>query len=208
VIRVRHETLPAGLSALVRRRADGGLDVIVSTALTGARQYAAVRAGLRAIQPARRRTGPLPLPALITLALAGTWLNAIGRMIRLRPVVSIAAVATAAAATVVITVPPHIHGPAVPGPNPPGAAQAPQPGSAAGPAASARGRGAPSVPAVAQPLPSAVPVAARSSTGLTATPTTAPLQTPGAPMPTATPTPSATSRNGLCLEILGVWICV
>jgi hypothetical protein len=207
VIRVRHETLPAGLSALVRRQADGGLDVIVSAALTAAGQHAAVRAGLRAIEPGKRRAGLLPLPALITLALAGTWLHAIARLIRLRPVVSIAAAATATAATVVITVAPHIHGLAVPGRNPPGAALAPRPGSA-GPAAPARGRAAPSQRAAAQPLPSAVPVAARSPTSVTTTTTSAPQQTPGAPTPAATPTPSATSRNGLCLEVLGIWICV
>ena len=68
VIRLRHETLPAGLSAIVRRRADGDLEVIISTALSAGRQRAAVRAGLRAMQPARRHAALLPLPALITLA--------------------------------------------------------------------------------------------------------------------------------------------
>lgn len=205
MIRLRHETLPAGLSAIVRRRADGELDVIVSTALSAGRQRAAVRAGLRTMQPARRRVAPLPVPALITLALGGTWLRAIGRLLRLRPAATMAVAATSVAAAVAIVVAPHLHGPAVARRNPAGATVAPPPGSAAGPA-----RATPSPPTAARPLPSAMPVAAHSSTAATAPPVTpqpypatssAPQQTPGAPTPSGKP-------GGICLEVLGLRICV
>jgi hypothetical protein len=212
VTRIRHETLPAGLSAIVRRRADGDLDVIVSTTLSAGRQRAAVRVGLRAIQPARRRAAALPVPALVTLALAGTWLRAVARLLRVRPVATIA-VAAAAAAVVAIAAVPYLQSPAVPGRNPAGTSLAP--GSAARPTAPAHGRGAPSAPARAQPLPSAMPVAARSPTGATAPPatsqpspgTSAPMPTPGAPTPVPTPTPAG-DGGGICLEVLGLWICV
>jgi hypothetical protein len=208
VIRVRHETLPAGLSAIVRRQADGDLDVIVSTTLSVGRQRAAVRAGLRAMQPARRRAAVLPVPALVTLALAGNWLRAIARLLRLRPVATIAVAATAAAA-VAIAAAPYLHRPAVPGRNPAGAALAP-PGSAAGPTTPAPGRGTPSAPAGAQPLPTVIPVAARSPTVPPATSqpspgTSAPMPTPGAPTPTPTP---ASGGGVICLEVLGLWVCV
>jgi hypothetical protein len=211
VIRLRHETLPAGLSALVRRRADGDLDVIVSTALSAGRQRTAVRAGLRAMQPARRGARALPVPALITLAVAGTWLRAIGRLLRLRPAVTIPVAATATAAAMVIAVAPHVHGPAVAGRNPPGAALAPQRGSATGSPAPGHGRVPPSAPIVAQPLPSAMPVAARSPAGpATSQPYPAASASPqpqSAPSPT--PTPSGTGGgNEICLEVLGLWVCV
>jgi hypothetical protein len=211
VIRLRHEALPAGLSAILRRRADGDLEVIVSTALSGGRQRAAVRAGLQTMEPARRRVAPLPLPALITLALGGTWLRTIGRLLRVRPAATIAVAATAAAAVVAIAAAPHLHGPAVTGRNPPGAAVAP-PGPRAGPA---HAGATPSAPIVAQPAPSAMPVAAHSSTGSTAPSatsqpfpaTSAGQQTPGTPTPT--PTPSGTGGgNGICLEVLGLWVCL
>jgi hypothetical protein len=211
VIRIRHETLPAGLSAIVRRQADGDLDVIVSTTVSAGRQRAAVRAGLRAMRPARRRAAVLPVPALVTLALAGTWLRAIARLLRLRPVATIAVAATAAVA-VAIAAAPHLHRPAVPGRNPAGAAL-PPPGVAAGPTAPAPGHAMPSAPAGAQPLPSVIPVAARSPAGATAPPatsqpslaTSAPVPTPGAPTPTPTP---AGGGGVICLEVLGLWICV
>lgn len=197
VIRLRHETLPAGLSAIVRRRANGDLEVIISSALSAGRQRAAVRAGLRAMKPARRRAALLPLPALITLALGGTWLRTIGRLLRLRPAATIALAATAAAATVVIAVAPHVHSPAGTGRKPAGAAVAPPR----------------SGPAHASATPS--PVAARSSTGGTTPPvtsqpnpaTSAGQQTPGTAAPT--PTPSGTGGGGpICLEVLGIWICL
>jgi hypothetical protein len=212
VIRLRHETLPAGLSAIVRRQADGDLEVIVSTGLSAGRQRAAVRAGLRTMEPARRRAALLPLPALITLALGGTWLRTIGRLLRLRPVATIAVAATAAAAAVVIAAAPHVHGPAVTGRNPAGAAVAPP---RYGPA-HASATPSPSASALAQPLPSATPVAARSSTGGTAPPVTSqpnPAPSagqqapPGTPAPT--PAPSGTGGGGpICLELLGIWVCL
>jgi hypothetical protein len=223
VIRLKQELLPPGLSAIVRRRADGDLDVIVSSALSAGHRRAAVRAGLRAIQPADRRAGPVPVPALIALALAGNWLRDIGRLLRLHPVATVAAAATATAAAVVFAVAPPVHGPVVGGQNPPTRVQ--QPGSAVSPPAGG-GRASPSAPAVARPTPSAVPVAASASTGATTTPAPAasqpnpatsaaqpmpgaPTPTPGAGTPAATPSGTATGRGGgLCLELLGLWVCL
>jgi len=187
VIRVRHEALPPGLSALVRRRPDGGLDVIVSTALSAHRRRAAVRLALRAIQHAGRRTGVLPVPALILLALSGTWLRAIGRLMRLRPAATIAVATTASVAVVAIAVVPHMHGPAVAGPNPAGVASSPHPQSTAGQVA--RGGPTPSAPAATQPQPSAIPAAVHSPAGAAAS-TSVPQQTLTEPAPTPSPAPS------------------
>jgi len=223
VIHIRHETLPAGLSALVRRRADGDIDVVVSTAVSAGRQRAAVRAGVRAIQPGRHRSGPIPVPALILLALAGTWLRAAGRMMRLRPAATIAVATTAAVAAGVIAVAPHLHGPAA-GRSPAGAARAPQRGAASS-AAPAPGRTTPSAPAGTRPVPSGIPVAVHAPTGTTTTPvpaasgpqpatsgpqpaTSAPQPTPGASTATPTPAPSDKDGRGICLSLLGVWVCV
>lgn len=205
MIRLRHETLPAGLCALVRRRGDGDLEVIVSSALSAGRRRAAVRAGLRAIRPARRSTGWLPVPALITLALAGSWLRVVGRLIRLHLAASVAVAATATTAAVVIAVtPPLLHGSPGGGRSPAGGALAPQPGPTAGLSAPARGRATPSSAAVAQPPPSAVPVAAGSLIGPAATPTPQ-QQTTSAPAPS----PSATGGSGgICLVLLGIWVCL
>ena len=218
MIRLRHETLPAGLSALVRRRADGDLDVIVSAALSASRQRAAVRAGLRAIQPAGRRAGPIPVPALIMLALSGTWLRAFGRLLRLRPAATIAVAATAAVAAVAIAVAPHVYiGSGVPSQGPAGAAQSPLPGAAAGPSP-ATSRATPPV-AVSRPVPTAVPVAAHSPAGAATTPvpaaslpspaTSAPQQTPAAvASASSTPTPPKSGgRGGICVHLLGLWVC-
>lgn len=221
MIRLRHEALPSGLSALVRRRADGDLIIIVSTALSTRRQRAAVRAGLRAIQPARRRAGGLPVLALMALALAGAWLRALGRLLRVHPVATAAVAATATAAAVVVAVAPHVHGPAVAGQKPPSVVQ--QPGPTISP--SVPGRVTPSASAVAraQPQPSVVPVTARSPGGATATSAPAvsqphpasssstPAPGPSTPAPTPTPTPTGTGKgggSGICLDVLGIWVCL
>lgn len=201
MIRLRHENLPAGLSALVRRRADGDMEVIVSAALSASRQRAAVRAGLRPMQPARRGGGPLPVPALITLALAGTWLRTIGRLLRVRPVATIAVAAAAvAAAAVVIAAAPHLLGPAGTGRNPAGAPSR----STGGPPAPGGAR--PSTPTVTEPLPSAMPVAARSPAVAATTPGfSAPQQPPSASTPAASGTAGG---NGICLQLLGLRVCL
>ncbi|HYK69227.1 MAG TPA: hypothetical protein VEV45_14880 [Streptosporangiaceae bacterium] len=211
MIRLRHESLPPGLSALVRRRADGDLIVVVSAALSAGRQRAAVRSGLRAMQPAGRRAGSLPVPALIMLALAGTWLRAIGRLIRPHPVATMAVATTATAAAVVFAVAPHVHRPAIAGQNPGGAVQEPR----STPSPRVRSGATPSASAVAQPTPSAIPVAARSTTGATAPLPAASQASPAtsaqqpASTPTATPAPTGTGgSSGICLAVLGIWICL
>jgi hypothetical protein len=206
MIRLRHENLPAGLSALVRR-SDGDLEVIVSTTLSAGRQRAAVRAGLRAMGPAERGAGPLPVPALIMIALAGTWLRAIGRLLRLHLAATTAVAGTVMAAAVVLAVAPHLHGPASPGRNPAVAASAP--GATGGP--TVPGFAAPS--AVVQPVPSGMPVAARSPAEATSTPAASqPSPAASAPHPPpSAPTPAASGTggsNGICLELLGIWVCL
>jgi len=207
VIRLRHETLPAGLSAFVRRRPDGDLDVIVSSALSAGRQRAAVRAGLRAIQPTGRGR-PVAVPALIALALAGTWLRAIGRLLRLHLAAATTVAGTVMAAAVVLAVAPHPHGPASAGRNP--VVAAPAPGATSGP--TVPGFAAPSASAVVQPLPSGMPVAARSPAWGTATPAASePSPAASAPHPPSTPTPAASGTaggNGICVELFGIWVCV
>jgi hypothetical protein len=208
MIRLRHEALPTGLSALVRRRSDGDLEVIVSTMLSAGRQRSAVRAGLRAMRPARRGAGPLRVPALILIALAGTWLRAIGRLLRLHLAATTAVASTVMAAAVVIAVAPHLHGPASAGRNP--AVAAPAPGATGRP--KVPGSAAPSAPAVVQPLPSGMPVAARSPARTTATPAASqPLPVASAlqPPPSApSPAASGTGGHGICVELLGIWVCV
>jgi len=83
VIRIRRLTLPAGLSAIVRRGADNNLDVLVSASLEPERARAAVRLALRAFRPGRRpAAGLLPLP-LVLLAAAGVrWLRTAGMLLR------------------------------------------------------------------------------------------------------------------------------
>jgi len=209
MIRLRHENLPAGLSALVRRRSDGDLEVIVSTTLSAGRQRAAVRAGLRAMRPAERGTGPLPVPALIMIALAGTWIRAIGRLLRLHLAATTAVAGTVMTAALVIAVAPQLHGPVSPGRNP--AVAAPAPGATGGP--TVPGFAAPSAPAAVQPLPSGMPVAARSPAGATATPAASqPSPAASAPQPPpSAPTPAASRTGGgnaICLELLGIWVCL
>ncbi|MGB6455464.1 MAG: hypothetical protein WBH47_13365, partial [Streptosporangiaceae bacterium] len=109
MIRVRHETLPAGLSAVVQRRAGGDTDIVVSTMLTAARQRAAVRVGLRAARPAGQRTA-LPVPLLGVLALAWASGRAVVKGIHIHAAALLAAAGVVTAAVVVIAVIPHQHG--------------------------------------------------------------------------------------------------
>ena len=68
MIRVRHLPLPAGLSALVRRGADGDPEIFVSDALEPDGQRAAVRLALRSSRQAGWRAGLLPVPLVLLLA--------------------------------------------------------------------------------------------------------------------------------------------
>jgi hypothetical protein len=203
VIRVRHESLPAGLSAVVRRQPGADTDVVVSTVLSPARQRAAVRAGLRAARPAGRRA-VLPVPLLGVLALAWASARAIVKAIHVHPAALVAAAGVVTAAAVTVAVLPHQHG--VTGPPAAGGVPAPAPA----PLHSA-GRPAPSTqPSVgpqptSQPVRSVVPVADHSPARAGGS-APSPGASPAAAGPL--PSPSPTQGGGLCLKVLGVSVCV
>jgi hypothetical protein len=221
VIRVRHEPLPSGLSAVVRRRPGGETDIVVSTLLTPGRQRAAVRVGLRAARPADQRS-VLPVPLLGALALAWASARAIARGLRLHPaalVTAAGAVTTVTAAAVVIAVVPHHHGSA--GSGHPAAGALSPPTAAPAPRRSA-GQAAPSTQPAAgaksteSPAPSVVPVADHTGAAPSRpTPTPGVSQpSPGsaAPSPTTapqpSPSPSAGGGGGVCLDLLGLRVCL
>lgn len=225
MIRLRHETLPAGLSAVLRRTPDGGLDIVVSSALSASRQRAAVRMALRAAGPADRRAALLPAPALVMLALARAWLRPLVRGHGLQLAGTAVALTAAAAAAVVVVAGPHRQVPAVAGRPPAGRVQerrpagrnwaaTPRPGAAQ---PSRRPEPHPS----GQPLPPVVPVAARPASSAStqhpsavppsAAAASSPAATPGPPVPQPSPSPSAGSPGsggGACLDLLGIWICL
>ena len=220
MIRVRHEPLPSGLSAVVRRRPGGDTDVVVSTLLTPARQRAAVRVGLRAARPADQRS-LLPVPLLGLLALAWASTRAIARGLRLHPVALVAAtgaMTAVAAAAVVIAVVPQQHGPAGSGHPATGAlspaAPLPAPGQSAGrPARSTQPAAGPHSPG--RPTPTVVPVADHSVTASSGSSTTPGQSRPSSSSaqpsttPSAQPSPSpSTGGGGVCIDLLGLRVCL
>jgi hypothetical protein len=221
VIRVQHEPLPAGLSAVVRRRPDGDTDIVVSTLLTPARQRTAVRVGLRAARPADQRS-VLPVPLLGALALAWASTRAIARGLRLHPVALVTAVGgvtAATAAAVVIAVVPQPHGPAVSGGPAAGAlspaAPAPAPDQSAGQSPSTQAAAGPH--SSSRPAPTVVPVADHSAAA-SSRPSPAPggsQPSPGSAQPSPTtppaqpsPSPSTGGGGGVCIDLLGVRVCL
>lgn len=218
MIRVRHETLPAGLSAVVRRRPGGDTDIVVSTALSPARQRAAVREGLRAARPERRRRA-LPVPLLGILALAWASARAVVRSLRMHPAALVAAAGVVTAATVVVAVIPHQHGPVA------GGVQAPAPaqttsgrnhGTARATGPPPPGRPSPSIVPVAAHSPSSAPrpspggrdVAPSPGTSGTGQATSGPPSGPPPPQPSPTPSPSAGGGGRICLYLLGIRVCL
>ncbi len=223
MIRVRHETLPAGLSAVVRRRPGGDTDIVVSAALSPARQRAAVREGLRAARPERWRAA-LPVPLLGVLALASARIRALVRALRIHPVALVSTAGVVSAAAVVIAVVPHLHGPASGSHPAAGGLRTPVPAQTAGsPGEGVRRKAGP--PPADQPSPSIVPVAAhpaasaprpQSSAGGSGSAPGAGTQnasppasgsSPGAPSPGPTPSPT-TGGGRICLDLLGIWVCL
>lgn len=227
MIRVRHVTLPPGLSAFVRRGATGDLEVFVSDTLEPARAKTAVRLALRSFQSARSRTGLLPLPVGLLLA---------GGMARVRSVVTsirthafltaaIGATTAAAVALVILVAVPHQHGPATAGQAPPsGQVHASAPAHSPGSTRPSHARSAPpsrrgTKPGAGQP---AVPTSARSTSPTSPQPgtsTTEPAPGPSSPAPSGSgsseptspapsPSPTGGGGSGLCVVLLGVWVCL
>ncbi|HTZ92714.1 MAG TPA: hypothetical protein VMB74_09995 [Streptosporangiaceae bacterium] len=226
MIRVRHLTLPPGLSAVVRKDIDGRLQVFVSDALAPDRQRAAVRLALRSIRGSGWRTGLLTVPIGVLLGTFGRRLAPISRALRTHVVATAATavVAAAVAAALIVALPQH-RGPTAAGPQP-GLGQAPavSPGPAHIAASSGPGHGALPAPggtgaASTSPAPRPGPVtvahsapsASQSSAPEPGTSTGVPQ--PGTPSPTATAAPSpsaspAAPAGVTCLVVLSVWVCL
>jgi hypothetical protein len=199
----------------VRRRSGGDTDVVVSTLLSPARQRKAVRVGLRAARPTDRRA-VLPVPLLGVLALAWASVRAIGKAMRVHPaalVAATAAVTAVTAAAVVIAVVPHQHG-AAGGGHPSVGALPPLPRQAAG--GPTRGAQPTAGPHSSEPsAPSVVPVADQSAPEASR-PSPAPAEPEPSPAqsalstaaPQPTPSPSAAGGGRICLELLGVRVCL
>jgi hypothetical protein len=223
MIRIQHVTLPPGLTAFVRRGVGDDLDVFVSDELEPARARAAVRLAIRSFQSEGRRSALLPIPLGLLLAGGAARLRSITGAIRAHAVIA-AAIATGVAvvaATAILLALPHQHGPAaagqLPGPASHARASASSPASTrhhphgAPPSRAARPRqGKPAVPtSVRSTSPGAPrPGASSPSTG----PTPRPSSSSPAPQPSGsgspTPSPSPTAGGGLCLVLLGVWVCL
>jgi hypothetical protein len=228
MIRIRHVTLPPGLSAFVRRGASDDLEVFVSDELEPARARAAVRLALRSFQSGGTRSALLPVPLGLLLAGGAARLRSITSAIRAHAVMA-AAVATGVAviaATALLLVLPHQHGPIAAGgvPEPgsharasasspaltkPHLAHGVAPGRAARP-----GQGKPAVPTLIHSTspPAPRPGSSSPATGPAPRPSS-PAPQPsgsGSPSPTPTPSPSTTAGGGggPCVVLLGVWICL
>lgn len=224
MIRIRHVTLPDGLSAFVRRGASDELEVFVSAELEPARARAAVRLALRSFQSERTRSALLPVPLGLLLAGGAARLRSLTRAVRAHAVTA-AAIATGVAvvaATATLLVLTHQHGPAAAG-------QLPVPGSQAraSPSSSALatphrahgalpgrggrpGHGQPAVPTSDRSTSPAAPHPGTSSpaTGPAPQPSSAAPQPSGAGSPTPAPSPSTSAGGGLCVVLLGVWVCL
>jgi hypothetical protein len=222
VIRIRHVTLPAGLSVIVRRNGDAGLQVFVSDSLTPDRQRAAVRLALRSMRRPGWRAGLLGVPVGL---LSACWRisTPIRRVLRAHAIASCAAAAlvAAGAAALIVALPQH-HGPSTAALQPghgqvhasaPGAApSAAKPGArhSARPApvstvVAGRSAGTSPGPAIATPAPSATRPASQPPVPNPSTPAATPQ--PGTPTPT--PVASQPSSGGLtCLVVLGIWVCL
>ena len=232
VIRLRRQTLPAGLSAVVRRTADGELEIFVSDVLEPDGQRAAVRLALRASRVAGWRAGLLPVPLVLVLASGWAGLRtvarAVTRALRAHAALSAAAGSLAVAcATALIFALPHHHAPASASKLPsPSRVQASAPGRTAPaprPVSSRRGRPGANGPRSGQAEPTITPEPARTAPppgaqsgappahqSPTPAPTSAPAPAPSAttsPAPVPTPSPTSTGRR-TCIVVLGIWICL
>ena len=217
MIRIRHLTLPAGLSALVRRGPGSELEIFVSDALDPASQRAAVRVALRSSRQAGWRAG-LPLPLALLPAVRNAWLRAVGKGLRTHAVASTAAasVAVAAAAALIVALP-HPHAPSSAG-KLPGAGRI---HAAPGRTASTPPRGSRSsrhVPRALRlppqqtspaPAPSSAASPGRTSTAAGPSASSTPMSSATTSSPASAPAPSQPATGGeTCLMLLGIWVCL
>jgi hypothetical protein len=216
VIHLERVALPHGLRAVAYRDKRGNLVIFVSDTLDAARQRAAVVEAIRASRRTEWPRGGLPSAAIVLLLGIRTALWRAAGALKARPVAwgaaATTAVAGASAAGVFITAVPHhpASPPSVPRQSGPGAVQplTPQsqrPGHAshqvharavAAPSTSA-GRG--QAAAAGRPTPTS---SADSSPTATPAPSASPSPTPTQPAPS--PSPS----SGICVDVLGIRVCV
>jgi len=223
MIRIRHLTLPPGLSAMLRQTPDGDLEIFVSDALDPGRQRAAVRVALRSSRQAGRRVALLPIPLVLLLAGIRSGLRAASRAIRLHAVTSaaIAGLVVMSAAGLIVALP-HHHAPSSASGLPSVGrvhALAPRPSTSTSPKNSRSPHPARTPKALPHPQRTAVPASVSSATApsvqksATAAPSASPAPTSSgttSSSPTTAPTPSQSPPAGgqPCLVLLGITVCL
>jgi hypothetical protein len=220
VIHLERVPLPHGLRAVAYRDKRGNLVIYLSKTLDPACQRSAVVEAIRASRRMEWRHGGLPSAAIVLLLGIRTALWRAAGALKARPVAwgtaATTAVAGASAAAVFITAVPHHPAsppsasrqpepsavqPLAPQGQPPGHAShqvharevaAPSSSAGRGQAATAeRGRPAPTSPGGSSPTPAPSPSAS-------------PSPTPTQPTPAPSPSPS----TGICVDVLGIRVCV
>jgi hypothetical protein len=217
VIHLERVALPQGLRAVAYRDKRGNLIIYVSETLDAARQRAAVVEAIRAARRTDWRRGGLPSAGIVLLLGIRTVLWRAAGALKARPVAwgaaATTAVAGASAAGVFITTIPHHPSSASRPPEPSAVRPLTPPGQLPGhaghhvparevaaPSGSA-GHGQTAAAERGRPAPT-------SSAGSSPTPTPAQSASPS-PVPTQpTPTPSPSPSSGICVDVLGIRVCV
>ena len=215
MIHLERVALPQGLRAVAYRDKRGNMIIYVSETLDATRQRAAVVEAIRASRRTEWRRGGLPSAGIVLLLGIRTLLWRAAGAIKARPVAwgaaATTAVAGASAAGVFITAVPHHPSPPSasrqPGPSavqpitpqgqPPGHATRRAHARAAAAPSSSAGRGQAAAAERGRPVPT-------SSGGSSPTPAPAPSPSPTQPTPAPSPSPS----GGICLDVLGIRVCV
>jgi hypothetical protein len=215
VIHLERVALPQGLRAVAYRDKRGNLIIYVSETLDAARQRAAVVEAIRASRRTEWRRGGLPSAGIVLLLGIRTVLWRAAGAIKARPMAwgaaATTAVAGASAAGVFITAVPHHPAsppsasrqpgpsavqPLTPQGQPPGHASHRAHARATSAPNSSAGRGQAAAAERGRPVP--------TSGGSSPTPAPAPSATPSPARPTPAPSPSA----GVCVDVLGIRVCV
>jgi hypothetical protein len=215
VIHLERVALPPGLRAVAYRDKRGNLVIYVSESLDAARQRAAVVEAIRASRRTEWRGG-LPSAAIVLFLGIRTALWRAGGALKARPVAwgaaATTAVAGASAAAVFITAIPH-HPASPPSasrqpgpsavrpltPQPPGHASRQVHARAVTAPSTSAGRGQAAAAQRPRPTPTA-------SAGSSPSPAPAPSASPS-PTPTQ-PAPSPSPSSGICVDLLGIRVCV